>query len=764
MTYGCKEVMEHAENLARQEGAEMLDTSHILTAFFDEAHYRNVNSFAQIELGPIWQISRDFGLNGHKFATPTLSQPINAQQAKDNWLADGNWSAKRDQQAKDTEQEINTLLPQIGRDLTALARAGELDPVVGRDAEIALVIQTLLQYKKPNPILVGPAGVGKTAIVEGLAQMIAAGTVPERLRDSRIIEVDTTGLVAGTGMRGEFEERMKALLDLAEKNQKIILFIDEAHRLIGLGDRGTNDAANILKRAMGGSKIRVIGTTTHEEYRIIEEDTALSRRFNRIEVDEPSPEATFRIIQSVIGRYEMHHGVRIPGEAIQAAIEMSNRFMPYRKQPDKALTILDAAAAYLAKKRSTLPEALQKMADRFKGGKEAMTKGHATLHNLTEAEEEFRIAHERWLQENGIPDQISRIDIARVISMLTGIPAETISQDERDRLLKLEELLSQHIIGQQEAITAICNEVRLMRAALSERRAPPAFVFAGPTGVGKTELVRTLAKVLYGSEEALLRIDMSEYSYAHNVSRLFGSPPGYVGHEDGGQLTNFVKRRPSCIILLDEIEKAHPHVFDAFLQVLDNGVLTDGQGEQVYFREAIVIMTTNLGTSSAYAVEKGIGFIQSSSPGPRFNAEAVQSAVKDFFRPEFYNRLTKVVVFSPLTKEQIMDIAGLKLRTFAESAAKRGARLEFSDPVVAWVAERGYDPRYGARPLQRLIKAELEAPLAALVLANRISVENPATIKVGLDPKAGKLTFEMLRAQSVSVPQPVRSQVHMAIS
>ncbi|WP_448595094.1 ATP-dependent Clp protease ATP-binding subunit [Thermoflexus hugenholtzii] len=659
------------------------------------------------------------------------------------------------------ERPKTPLLDQLAIDLTALAEEGKLDPVIGREQEIERVIQILSRRTKNNPALIGEPGVGKTAIVEGLAQRIVAGEVPEPLLSKRVLQLDVASLVAGTMYRGQFEERLKRVLEEL-KSADCILFIDEMHMLVGAGAAGSAvDAANILKPALARGEIQCIGATTFDEYRkYIESDAALERRFQPVVVEEPTIEETIEILRGIRHRYEEHHKLTITDEAIEAAARLSARYIPERYLPDKAIDLIDEAAARVRMYKAARWPSLQKVYNELRTvqreREEALAeRRYEDVADLKAREEELQaqLQQLRMRSETDEGPKVTAEDIAEVVSMWTGIPVSRIAGDESQRLLQMEEELKKRIVGQDEAISVISRAVRRARAGLKDPRRPiGSFIFLGPTGVGKTELTKALAEFLFGSEDALLQLDMSEFMERHNVSRLVGAPPGYVGYEDAGQLTEYVRRRPYCIVVFDEIEKAHPDVFNMLLQIMEEGRLTDARGRKVDFRNTIIIMTSNIGAETIRKAHLGFPTQKQEDVDLerryREMREKLLNELRKVFRPEFLNRVDQVVVFRPLSREDILKIVDLELGKVAARLKEHRLSIEATPAAKAFLADKGYDPEYGARPLRRVIQNLVEDALSEGMLAGRFGPGDTVVI----DVEGDQLTFRAKGIEELTPP------------
>ncbi len=638
----------------------------------------------------------------------------------------------------------------FSKDLTALAKEGGIDPVVGREREIQRVVQILSRRTKNNPVLIGEPGVGKTAVAEGLALKIAEGQVPETLRDKRIVSLNLTGMIAGTKYRGEFEERIKGVIDELKESEDIILFIDELHTIVGAGSaEGSADAANILKPSLAKGDFRIIGATTLEEYRkYIEKDAALERRFQPVQVDEPTKEESVQILRGLRDRYEAHHKVTITDEAIEAAVELSTRYIADRYLPDKAIDLIDESASRVRLSSLTAPPDLTELEGKIEQMEqekseavnqqdfERAAKVRDEQKKLTEKLEQERKQWESDSTKNHA--KVTKEDISLTVSEWSKIPVTELTREESDRLLNLEEELHRRVVGQHEAVSAVAKAVRRSRSGLKDPARPVgSFIFSGPTGVGKTELCKALAFAMFGDENAMLRLDMSEYMEKHTVAKLIGSPPGYVGYDEGGQLTERVRRKPYSVILFDEIEKAHPDVFNMLLQILEDGRLTDSQGRTVNFRNTVIIMTSNVGARLITDKKATLGFAQGNGEESENIRNAVLGELKQVFRPEFLNRVDEIIVFSKLTKEETSRIAKMMLATLGERLKTLGTELLVTDQAVEEVAKAGFDEAYGARPLRRAITTKIEDPLSEKLISGELSGKG----KVVCDYLDGEFVF-----------------------
>lgn len=706
-----KNILETSVAFARQMGQQLVGTEHVLLA-----------------------IARE----GSCSATLLLSRAGVSMQDIVNdvskALMGGTANAGTDN--KDGGKENESMLSQFGRDLTKLAKDGKIDPVIGRQKEIERVIQILSRRTKNNPCLIGEPGVGKTAIAEGLALKIVSGEVPELLKDKKIYSLDLTGMVAGTKYRGDFEERIKKVIDEVKNAKDVILFIDEVHTLIGAGSaEGAADAANILKPSLARGELQIIGATTIEEYRKhIEKDAALERRFQPVMVDEPSQEEAIEILKGIKDKYEAHHKVKITDEAIESAVKLSTRYIGDRYLPDKAIDLIDEAASRVRLRSYTAPSDLKELEDKRKSveaeklsavNAQEFERAAALRDEERKLDKEIKDKKENWHDMAGKShDEVTPADIADIVSSWTGVPVTQLSTEESDRLLHMEDELHRRIVGQDEAVEAVSRAIRRGRVGLKDPKKPiGSFIFLGPTGVGKTELCKALAAAMFGDENAMIRLDMSEYMEKHTVSRLIGSPPGYVGYDEGGQLTEKVRRKPYSVVLFDEIEKAHPDVFNMLLQILDDGVLTDGQGRRVDFKNCIIIMTSNVGAKLISQKQKAFGFAAGAKELEQNEKEikdAVMGELRNTFRPEFLNRVDDIIVFQRLTKENIKEIASRLLAVLQKRVEDMGIEVTFSDEAVSKIADAGFDDVYGARPLKRAIQSRIEDALSEEMLKGNV--------------------------------------------
>lgn len=651
--------------------------------------------------------------------------------------ADDGFGGFENESAPNGSQKGGSALDKFGRDLTQAAKNGEIDPVIGREKEIQRVIQILSRRTKNNPVLIGEPGVGKTAVAEGLALEIAKGNVPEILKDKRVVSLDLTGMVAGAKYRGDFEERIKAAIDEVKKSKNTILFIDELHTIVGAGAaEGSADAANILKPSLARGDFQVIGATTLNEYRkYIEKDAALERRFQPVKVGEPTPEQAVQILKGLRDSYEAHHKVKITDEAINAAVTLSSRYIADRYLPDKAIDLIDEGASKVRLASLTSPDNVKELEDEIAD----YEKEKASAINEQDFERAARLrdeqkelqtklddAKKKWQeQQKGNSGEVTAEDIAKIVSEWTGIPVVQLTKEESERLLNMENVLHERVIGQSEAVTAIAKAIRRGRVGLKDPKRPVgSFIFLGPTGVGKTELCKALAEAMFSDENAMLRLDMSEYMEKHTVSKLIGSPPGYVGFEEGGQLTEKVRRKPYSVVLFDEIEKAHPDVFNMLLQILEDGRLTDSQGRTVDFKNTIIIMTSNVGARLITEKQSSLGFNSENENAEESEKkdikELVTGELRKVFRPEFLNRVDDIIVFNKLNKDEIKQIAVKMLKTLENRLDKMNIKISFTDNAISEIADKGFDENYGARPLRRAIQNEIEDPLSEQMLEGKV--------------------------------------------
>ncbi|HCL99054.1 MAG TPA: ATP-dependent Clp protease ATP-binding subunit [Fervidobacterium sp.] len=733
MTPRARKVTEIAFEEARMTGNEKIDPEHLLLGILREGEGIAIHILKKLNVN-VQSLRKEITDNiSDEDFTEDDAQPLPSVE-------------------EPTASPVARQLEGFGIDLTAEAIKGELDPVIGRESEIERLMQILVRRKKNNPVLIGEPGVGKSSIVEGLAQRIVQGEVPEPLKGKTIFSLDVAALVAGTKYRGEFEKRMKKLLQVVKGNKDIILFIDELHMIVGAGSaEGAVDAANILKPALARGELHCIGATTPDEYRkFIEKDAALERRFQKIYVQEPTPQMAVEILKGLKSKYESHHKVSYTDHSLEAAVYLSQRYITDHYLPDKAIDVLDEAGARARLKLFVMPSELQLLKLQIESAKKEKEQAVSSQNYESAAElkareqelrEEYSQKYNAWMK--GIEDQIVTVDvpdIEEVVAGWTGIPLRKLEETEREKLLKLESALHERVVGQEEAINAIARAIRRARSGLKDPRRPVgAFLFLGPTGVGKTELAKALAEYLFGDEKSLVRFDMSEYMEKFSVSRLIGAPPGYVGYEEGGALTEKVRRRPFSVILFDEIEKAHPDVFNILLQIMDDGRLTDSQGHIVDFRNTIVIMTSNIGGSEIVSSKKNLGFVENETYEQDFSEmkDKVIDEVKKVFRPEFINRVDEIIVFHKLTKEHIEQIIEILLRDIRARLSEREINLVLSPEAKEFLVNVGYDSVYGARPLKRAIQRYIEDPLAEELLRGDIESESEVLVV----PEGEKLTF-----------------------
>ena len=747
LTPRAKGVVELAVSEAARMGSPMIGTEHLLMGILREGGNMAL------------RILRTVGVDPKKMYSSIVQKINEAPKA----APAGTVSSAKDSGKK------GSALEEFTRDLTESARAGRLDPVIGRDEEIRRVIQILSRRTKNNPVLIGEPGVGKTAIAEGLAERIAAADVPEELLDKRVLSLDLSGMVAGTKYRGEFEERIKKTIDEVKKAGNVILFIDELHTIVGAGSaEGAVDAANILKPALSRGEIRVVGATTLDEYRkYIEKDAALERRFQPVTVGEPSPEATLEILKGLRDKYEAHHKLTITDEALEAAVSLSRRYINDRFLPDKAIDLMDEAASQVRMSAESTSPDLKSLEEKINAlhreKADAITaQDYEKAAQLRDLEQKYTqqvdIERENWKKSLSTNrGSVGAEDIAKVVAGWTGIPVTRLTEDESMRMLRLEETLHKRVVGQDEAVTAVAKAIRRSRVGLKDPKRPiGSFLFLGPTGVGKTELCKTLAETMFGDENAMIRLDMSEYMEKHTVSRLVGSPPGYVGHEEGGQLTEKVRRKPYSVVLFDEIEKAHPDVWNILLQILEDGIVTDSQGRRVDFKNTIIVMTSNVGAKNITAAETPLGFHSGDKSAEEDETkryerirQAVMDDLKKTFRPEFLNRIDEIIVFRQLTQENIREIASRMLQVTGRRMAEQGITLDVDDDALTELARDGFDPQYGARPLRRSIQNLVEDAVAEQMLEGRLRSGGTAHVRL----KDGKVVIESESAPA-DAPQP----------
>lgn len=726
-----KRVIDMSVQEAIKMGTGYVGTEHILLALIQENDSIAVRILASL------------GVNGQK-----LYEDIMSMVGEDSTGSTG---------ANGDSKSGTPTLDKYSRDFTKMASESKFDPIIGRDKEIERVIQILSRRTKNNPCLVGDPGVGKSAIIEGLAQQIYEGNVPSTLKDKRIVSLDLSSMIAGSKYRGEFEERIKKVIDEVKAAGNVVLFIDEIHTIIGAGGaEGAIDASNILKPSLARGELQLIGATTIEEYRkYIEKDAALERRFQQVMVNEPNEEEAILMLKGLRDKYEAHHNVKITDEAIEAAVKMSSRYITDRFLPDKAIDLMDEAASKVRLQTYTAPSNVKELEDKItaleKEKEEAIKteefeKAAKVKKEQTELKKKLDDAKKEWDTENTKTKQVVTEDeIAAVVSSWTGVPVQSLKQEESERLINLEKILHERVIGQDEAVSAVAKAIRRGRVGLKDPKRPiGSFLFLGPTGVGKTELSKALAEALFGDENAMVRIDMSEYMEKHTVSKMIGSPPGYVGYEEGGQLTEKIRRKPYSVVLFDEIEKASPDVFNVMLQILDDGHITDGQGRKVDFKNTVIIMTSNAGAKSIIAPKK-LGFVADNSDEKSYQAmkDTVMEEIKHLFKPEFINRIDDIIVFHPLNEENVKKIVALMTKEIVKRVKENmDIHIEFTDEAISLLAKEGFDPAYGARPLRREIQSKIEDEFAEEFLRNEIKAGD--SVKVGV--KDDKFVFNADKA------------------
>lgn len=742
----AKTIMEYAVEQAQALGHDYIGTEHILLGIIYDTE--SIACEILISLGADLDIIHDAILD-------LLNEDTLNDMPKLNVFKE-NKAPKKDNNTKDNKQKNNSatpLLDKYGRDLNILAQEEKIDPVIGRNREIERVIQILSRRTKNNPILIGEPGVGKTAVTEGLAQRLINGNIPKVLASKRIISLNMASLVAGTKYRGDFEDRLKKIIDEIIENKNIILFIDEMHTLIGAGAaEGSMDAANILKPALSRGEIQVIGATTLKEYKkYIEKDSALERRFQTIMVNEPSVEDAISILKGIRNKYEEFHCAKITDEAIKAAVKISQRYITDRFLPDKAIDLMDEASAKVRLKTVNIPTNISQLEQKIQDLKKAKEKAidnqdyelAATIRDQEiQIKEELATAKTAWEKQNNAQIAVTEEDIADVATLWTGIPVKRLVAKEADRLLHIEDIIHKRVVGQNEGVNAVAKAIRRARAGLKDPKRPiGSFLFLGPTGVGKTELARSLAEAIFGDESAMIRFDMSEYMEKHTVSRMLGAPPGYIGYDEGGLLTNAVRRKPYAVILLDEIEKAHPDIFNILLQVLDDGRLTDSQGRTVDFKNTVIIMTSNAGAFKLQPQKTNtMGFTVNEDKQIKQNAKKiVMDEVKRQFKPEFLNRIDEIIIFEPLTDKELTQIVTLLLNDVQKRLAEMDIELIIKDEVKSYLLKHGTDTIYGARPLKRAVQRYLQDPLAEQLLQKNIK----SMQKIIIDCVEDKLTFKV---------------------